>query len=101
LTNPYYFTAHWRSLRAQCIARDRGLCTVEGCGGYGNIADHIVTRPPVPYPTPFDRLDNLRTLCTTHDLQVKEQRGGDRRHGGEFRIKGSDEDGWPLDPKRR
>lgn len=102
--NPYYFTAHWRSLRAACILRDDGRCTVRGCQQVGTVADHIETRPNVPYPTPQDRLDNLRLLCTTHDAQVKEQRRGNfatRKQHGKFRVKGCDANGWPFDPERR
>ena len=101
--NPYYSSPHWKALRAACIRRDRGVCTVEGCSQPGRVADHIETRPDVPHPTPQDRLDNLRLLCLSHDSQVKEQRRGNsstRRQGGEFKVKGCDVDGWPLDPQR-
>jgi 5-methylcytosine-specific restriction endonuclease McrA len=101
LTNPYYWSLHWRQLRAACLARDHHLCTVEGCRDTATIADHIETRPAVAHPTPADRLDNLRSLCVTHDAQVKERRSGLRKQSGEFRVKGSDAEGWPLDPKRR
>lgn len=68
------------------------------------IVDHIVTRPPVPYPTARDVLANVRDLCRPHDAQVKERRRGDassRRAGGRFTLKGCDAEGWPLDPTRR
>ncbi|HZP86600.1 MAG TPA: hypothetical protein VFB54_07245, partial [Burkholderiales bacterium] len=98
--NPYYKSAHWRALRAACIQRDGGRCTVRGCSARGSVADHIETRPDVAYPTPQDVLENLRTLCASHDSQVKEQRRGKatRRQQGTFKVRGCDEDGWPLDP---
>lgn len=67
------------------------------------VADHIKTRQPVPFACEQDRLDNLRTLCLSHDAQVKETRRGQsyRKQGGTFKVKGCDEDGWPLDPGRR
>jgi hypothetical protein len=97
-TNPYYFSAHWLALRAACLARDHHCCTVEGCCQRGRVADHIETRPTVPYPCPEDRLDNLRTLCRSHDAQVKEFKGT-RKQGGEFKVKGCDSSGRSLDPK--
>lgn len=103
-TNPYYLSAHWRALRKACLERDHHRCVVPGCGLYGPVADHIETRPPVQHPTPLDRLDNLRTLCRSHDAQVKEQRTGSsdtRKQGGVFRVKGCDADGWPYDPRHR
>jgi hypothetical protein len=96
----FYQTAEWRTLRAACLRRDGYLCTVPGCGRRGYIADHILTRPQVPHLTLLDTLDNLRTLCGTHDAQVKE-RAGVRKQDGQFRVKGCDVDGWPLDPNRR
>jgi hypothetical protein len=99
-SSPYYQTPHWKALRAACFARDRGLCKAPGCRMRGVVADHIVTRPNVPEPTELDCLSNLRLLCASHDAQVKE-RGGVRKQAGEFRIRGCDEAGWPLDPSRR
>lgn len=99
-SSPYYQTPHWKVLRAQCLERDGGRCVVAGCARTAVTADHIKTRPPVPHPCPLDRLDNLRSLCATHDAQVKE-RGGVRKQGGEFKVKGCDAEGWPLDPARR
>jgi hypothetical protein len=58
----------------------------------------------VPTPCDADRLDNLRCLCLSHDSQVKERhrgQGGTRRSSGQFKLKGCDADGWPLDPQRR
>jgi hypothetical protein len=102
--DPYYQSNHWKALCAAVDARDRGLCVVPGCGCRGVIHDHIETRPPVPYPTEFDVLSNIRLLCRSHDSQVKERRRGSavhRKQGGVFKVKGSDADGWPYDPRRR
>lgn len=94
MTNPYYWSAHWRELRAAALARDGGRCTAPSCTRAAVIADHIETRPPVPYPTVHDTLDNLRSLCPYHDNQVKE-RGGQRARGGRLAAKGCDAEGWP------
>jgi hypothetical protein len=95
----YYDSPHWKSLRLLCLARDGHRCTVAGCGRRGQVADHIKTRPDVPNPTDLDVLDNLRTLCLSHDAQVKEHKGA-RYQGGQFKVKGCDVNGWPLDPNR-
>jgi hypothetical protein len=58
--------------------------------------DHIVTRSRCVEPTPFDRLDNLRSLCASHDAQIKERRNGQRGRNGRPVVKGCDVDGWPL-----
>ena len=45
-------------------------------------------------------LDNLRSLCATHDAQVKEHKHGPdgvrRGRGGRPIVRGCDRDGWPL-----
>lgn len=99
----YYQSKHWRDLRQACFDRDHGMCTVEGCRCGARIADHIVTRPHVAYPTEADVIGNLRSLCRSHDAQVKEMRRGQsyRKQGGKFKVKGCDADGWPFDPARQ
>lgn len=99
--NPYYQTPHWRALRRACLDRDRWTCTVPGCHARATHADHIERRPMSATVTPADRLGNLRSLCATHDAQVKEMANGERRNGGRFTIRGADEAGWPRDPARR
>ena len=104
MSSAYYRSPHWRTLRRACLLRDGFSCTVPGCGREGRVADHIEARPPSAQPTAADRLDNLRTLCLSHDAQVKEQRRGQsysRKQGGSFKLRGSDAEGWPLDPARR
>lgn len=99
-TYGYYATRHWRQLRLAALRRDAGRCTVQGCGRRATHVDHIVTRPRCAEPTPHDRLDNLRSLCATHDAQIKEHKHGPdgvrRGHGGRPILKGCDRDGWPL-----
>jgi hypothetical protein len=68
---------------------------VAGCGRRATHVDHIITRPRSPEPTPEDRPDNLRSLCATHDAQIKEHKNGRGRNGRPV-VKGSDADGWPL-----
>lgn len=98
--NSFYKTPFWLKLRAQCLERDGYRCRVPGCTERATHADHIETRPLSPTPTPADRLDNLRSLCASHDAQVKE-RGGKRMSGGQFTVRGCDANGWPRDPKHR
>jgi 5-methylcytosine-specific restriction endonuclease McrA len=93
-THGYYSTKHWRELRAAALRRDRWQCTVAGCRRQATIVDHITTRPRQAEPSAEDRLDNLRSLCATHDAQMKEH--GPRR--GTARLIGCDADGWPLAP---
>lgn len=101
--DPYYQSRHWRELKRASRARDAGLCAVPGCNRPGVVCDHVLARPPVPYQTDADRLDNVRLLCRVHDSQCKESRRGDplRQRGGRFTVRGCDVDGWPLDPERR
>lgn len=94
MTNPYYWSPHWRELRAEALRRDLGRCTAPGCTLAAVIVDHIDTRPRCVEPSVADRLDNLRSLCLVHDNMVKEQRGK-RRRGGVLAAKGCGADGWP------
>jgi hypothetical protein len=88
----YYSTRHWKQLRRAALERDGYRCAVEHCRSRATHVDHIMTRPRSAEPTPADRLDNLRSLCATHDAQVKEH--GDRRgRGGRPVVKGCDVDG--------
>lgn len=100
MSNPYYRTTHWRALRRACLERDHYCCVVQGCREPARVADHIETRPPVSTPCEADRLDNLRSLCCSHDAQVKEYRGK-RKQGGTFKVKGCDSTGQSLDPTHR
>jgi hypothetical protein len=94
--NPYYRSREWDVLRAKVIARSGGRCEVPGCKKPGKVVDHIDRRVPG-----IDINESgLRHLCRDHDNQVKESRTGERRRGGNFIIRGCDDDGWPLDPSR-
>ena len=97
----FYASSAWRALRKACLERDGLRCVVPGCVNRATHADHIARRPIAATLTPADHLDNLRSLCATHDAQVKELANGCRRNGGRFRVMGADRDGWPLDPIRR
>lgn len=101
--NPFYRSAFWRKLRAQRLAIDHHRCTVKGCQERAIFVDHIQTRPPVPHPTPLDAIANTRSLCASHDSQVKERRRGqpERQNGGQFTVKGCDPEGRPIDPNHR
>ena len=91
-THGYYSTKHWRDLRAQALKRDRWRCTIGGCRRGATIVDHIETRPRSDEPTSADRLENLRSLCATHDAEMKERRSG----RGKPRTKAVDAQGWPI-----
>ena len=95
-SDPFYLTPEWQRLRAECIARDGGRCTVPACRTptYRLTADHIVSRRNGGP----DTLENLRTLCLTHDAQVREAPSGQRRNDGRAYQKGCDASGRPLDP---
>jgi hypothetical protein len=94
-THGYYLTPHWRRLRKEALRRDGYRCTLAGCGRPATHVDHIQTRPRQTEPSLADRLDNLRSLCASHDAQIKERRSG-RGRGGRPVVKGCDVDGWPL-----
>lgn len=100
--NPFYTSKFWKALRQEALIRDHRRCTVEGCPNTERTGrlyvDHVRTRPDVIYPTPYDVLSNLRTLCGVHDSAVKEQRGGRRRKDGKLTVRGCDASGNPIDP---
>lgn len=85
MSAPFYRSAEWRRLRAECLRR-QPVCVTPGCGKPATVADHIVPRSKGG----ADSLANLRGLCEQHHNQ--------RRRGGEPRAIGCDASGWPLDP---
>ena len=92
----FYNTPAWRALRVRRLQIDGYRCQAPGCNKPATHVDHIETRPAVDCLTAADRVDNLRSLCATHDAQVKETPTGRRRNGGRFVARGVDADGWPL-----
>jgi 5-methylcytosine-specific restriction endonuclease McrA len=92
MSDPYYRTREWRELRSAALARDHYTCVVPGCGASATHVDHIKRRRDGG----ADALPNLRSLCATHDGQVKEQSNGARGNKGRFRLIGCGADGWPL-----
>jgi hypothetical protein len=60
------------------------------------VVDHIQTRPRQDEPSALDRLDNLRSLCATHDAQMKEHAKGTAMYRVVPRLIGVDAEGWPL-----
>lgn len=93
--DPFYSSSKWRALRALALRRDDFTCTVPGCGRPATIVDHIIRRRDGGGNT----LTNLRSLCVTHDNQIKERPKGYRSNKGELSLKGVDANGRPLDPK--
>lgn len=100
--NPFYASKFWKLLRLDVLKRDGHRCTVPGCPNTARMGrlyvDHIRTRPATPHVTEFDVMENLRTLCGTHDAMVKEARGGLRKNGGKLTVRGCDPSGRPLCP---
>jgi len=96
----FYRTSEWKALRDAALKRDRNQCQAPGCQRRATHVDHIQTRPAVGHLTPADVLTNLRSLCATHDGQVKEMASGRRAQGGKFVIRGVDAHGWPTKPRR-
>jgi hypothetical protein len=97
--NRYYRSKHWRKLRALRLALDEHRCSVPGCRQRATVVDHIQPRPAdLTVSCDLDRIGNLRSLCGSHDSQVKEQHGK-RKQGGKFRIVGCDASGRSLDPR--
>jgi 5-methylcytosine-specific restriction endonuclease McrA len=91
--DPYYQSRQWKRLRQQALQRDAYTCTVKGCRDRASTVDHIKRRKDGG----ADALHNLRSLCTTHDGQVKEMANGKRANGGKFKLLGCGPDGWPKD----
>ena len=78
----FYFSAEWKALRAACLKRDGHRCVL--CGEPAIVADHITGRRrwlAEGMPGSPDVLDNLRSLCRTHDNRFKEGADGQRRGG--------------------
>jgi 5-methylcytosine-specific restriction endonuclease McrA len=57
-------TARWQRLRRQVIARDGGICQIQGprCRGVANSAHHVL--PSSQYPELFWSPENLQAACT-------------------------------------
>ena len=92
--DPYYKSKHWKGLRAERLRMDMHMCVVPGCNQPAYAVDHVKARRAGG----ADAIDNLRSLCKTHDHQVKEGRDGKRGNNGMLGIKGCFADGSPRDP---
>ena len=82
VADAFYASAEWRALRAQTLRRDGGRCVL--CGEPAVVADHVISRRrwfAERRPGSPDTLDNLRSLCRTHDNRFKEDATGARRGG--------------------
>ncbi len=84
--DPFYRTAAWRKLRADCLERDP-ICRTPNCGRTSSHADHITPRRQGG----ADSLSNLRGLCVAcHNSRSA-------RGNGELRAMGAFADGTPRD----
>jgi 5-methylcytosine-specific restriction endonuclease McrA len=81
-------------LRDATLRRDNYTCIVPGCRARATRVDHIKSRRDGG----LDSLRNLRSLCTRHDNQIKEDARGKRRSDGKPYVLGCDVRGRPLDP---
>lgn len=93
--HPFYHTDTWRKLRQAALERDGYTCVVPGCRKRATHVDHIKRRQDGG----TDTLPNMRSLCATHDNQIKEGAGGERRSNGRLTVKGAATDGSPIDPQ--
>jgi len=94
MSDPFYKGPEWRALRAAALERDRHTCVVPGCGRRATHVDHVKSRRQGG----ADALHNLRSLCATHDAQVKEGPDGKRKSDGKLTVRGCRPDGTPCDP---
>ncbi|UDL95629.1 HNH endonuclease [Lichenihabitans sp. PAMC28606] len=78
--DPRYRTTDWDALRQVIFGRDGHQCTAPGCPARAVVVDHVVS----PRNGGSDDPANLRSLCRTHDNQVKEGLDGTRRGDGRF-----------------
>lgn len=92
--DPFYRTTQWATLRQRVLRRDGYVCVVPGCRAPAKVVDHIISRTQGGTDTP----DNLRSLCTLHDNQIKERPGDKQRKRNGIHSTMCDVDGMPLDP---
>lgn len=88
-----YNSARWRSIRGQQLAREPlcAICITIGQIGVADVVDHVEPHRGDPakfWGGPF------QSLCSHHHNSTKQS----LEKGGAGLIKGSDADGWPLDP---
>lgn len=89
--DPFYRSKGWRVARAQRLRLDRHTCTAPGCTSKAVVVDHH--NPARPRSL---EMADLRSLCRSHDNQIKEGRAGERKRGGKLMPIGCDVDGWPA-----
>ena len=96
--NPFYQSQAWRDLRRAALTRDHYRCTIcsVSVAGKGQArVDHI--RRISDGGAPLD-IDNVRTLCITHDAQGHREKGSGSTERQEV-MAGCTDDGMPLDPQ--
>ena len=93
----FYKLAVWRKIRQKVLHRDGHRCVIRDCENVATIVDHIWARPKGEAGlTSWDRMENLRSLCSSCDAKLKE-RGGRRHNDGKLVLKQHSEAGLPLD----
>ena len=102
VTDPFYNSKRWRTVRAFALQRDLYCCVI--CGAdvsapRAAIVDHIKERSR--HPDLELELDNLRTLCRLHEKHAHRERHGGSAPNAErvVRFGGVDRDGWPIGGK--
>jgi 5-methylcytosine-specific restriction endonuclease McrA len=91
-------TKAWQMRRLEALERDNYTCVAPYCGAPATVVDHIISRRDGG----SDDFENLRSLCWTHEKQVKEQplaQGGGRRNDGKVRGQCKPKSGYPSDPE--
>lgn len=84
MSDPFYRSAEWQRLRAECI-RLHPRCATAGCGRRSVVADHVIPRSQGG----ADSLSNLVGRC----IECHNRRRG----RAEPRLPGCDADGNPRD----
>ncbi|MEJ0015700.1 MAG: HNH endonuclease signature motif containing protein [Acetobacteraceae bacterium] len=97
--DPFYRSPAWRRCRKAFVAA-HPVCDVPGCGQPTTDVDHrqAIAAGGAPFAW-----SNLRGLCHAHHSQktARQDRPSYRRSDRPLTVRGTDADGWPLDPGHR
>ena len=78
--DPFYVSPEWKETRAAILKRDNYQCAVPGCKAVACVVDHILRRKDGG----TEDWNNLRSLCRTHDGNMKEDHLGRRKNIGQI-----------------
>jgi len=91
--DPFYNSPYWKQIRSVILERDDYRCAVPGCLEPASVVDHIKARRDGG----DENLKNLRSLCRTHDIQVRQNVSGFRNRQGQLPSV-CDTKGMPTNP---